>query len=80
MLESAKSLGNSLCDNIDDTFSHFEPVKRLAERISLRPSYILLAFFLITVIMLGTGIFSHLCVTLFGMAYPSYMTFKVLLY
>ncbi len=79
MLESAKAVSNSVFDNIDETFSHFAPVKRLAEKASIRPSYILLSFFLITVLLLGTGIFSHLCVTLFGMLYPSFMTYKVLL-
>lgn len=77
MLDSAKQLTNSLFDSIDASFNHLSPVKRLAERTNLRPSYFILAFFLITLISLGTGIFSHICVTLFGMIYPSYMTFKV---
>lgn len=77
MLDSAKDLTNSLFDSIDASFNHLAPVKRLAEKTNLRPSYFILAFFLITLISLGTGIFSHICVTLFGMIYPSYMTFKV---
>lgn len=77
MLDSAKQLTNSLFDSIDASFNHLSPVNRLAERTNLRPSYFILAFFLITLISLATGIFSHICVTLFGMIYPSYMTFKV---
>lgn len=77
MLDSVKSLSSSTFDNVDETFAPFTPLNRLAARLNLRPSYIILAFFAITVAMLAAGVFSHLCVTVFGMIYPSYMTFKV---
>jgi hypothetical protein len=77
MLDSVKSASSNLFDSIDETFNHFAPVKRLAERTNLRPSYFLLTFLILTLVLLGSGIFSHLTVTLFGMIYPSYMTFKV---
>ena len=77
MLNSVKSLSASTLDHVDETFSTFTPITRLARRLNLRPSYLLLAFFIATIAFLAAGIFSHLCVTLFGMIYPSYMTFKV---
>lgn len=80
MLDSVKSLSASTFDNVDETFSSFTPLNQLAQRLNLRPSYILITFFIGTVAMLATGVFSHLCVTVFGMIYPSYMTFKVLFF
>lgn len=43
----------------------------------MRPAYLLIGFLVVGIVMVGTGIFSHLFVALFGMIYPSYMTFKV---
>lgn len=80
MLESVQALSSSTLDHIDQTFESFTPINQLAKRINLRPSYLLLAFFITTVLTLAAGVFSHLCVTIFGMVYPSYMTFKVLLF
>lgn len=77
MLASAKALSASTFDHLDQTFHPVTPLNKLAQRLNLRPSYLLLAFFVVTVGMLAAGVFSHLCVTLFGMLYPSYMTFKV---
>lgn len=79
MLASVKSLSASTLDHLDETFHPVTPLTQLANRLNLRPAYILLAFFFITVGMLAAGVFSHLCVTVFGMLYPSYMTFKVTL-
>lgn len=77
MLASAKALSASTFDHLDETFHSVTPLNKLAQRLNLRPSYLLLVFFLLTVGMLAAGVFSHLCVTVFGMLYPSYMTFKV---
>jgi hypothetical protein len=77
MLSSAQNVSASLFNSIDESFENFTPLRELATRLNIRPSYILFGFFVGTILMLGTGIFSHLCVTIFGMIYPSFMTFKV---
>jgi len=66
-----------ILDDIDETFEDFTPLVALCQRTKVRPAYYVLGFFLISIITLGTGIFSHLFVALFGMAYPSYMSCKV---
>jgi hypothetical protein len=66
-----------ILEDIDETFEDFTPLTVLSERTKVRPAYFILGFFLASVVMLGTGIFSHLFVALFGMVYPSYMSCKV---
>ena len=77
ILESVKQFFNPLFDTVDERFRDFDPVVRPANACNLRPAYIIIPFFLMAVIALGTGVFSHLFVAIFGMIYPSYMTFKV---
>ena len=77
ILQKIKSYVDPLFDKIDNHFQHFEPLQKLSRLTKIRPAYYLIVFFLLAVIMLGTGYFSNLFVAVFGMIYPSYMTFKV---
>jgi len=66
-----------LLDAVDNSFSEFEPLTKLASLLRVRPAHIALTIFILGVISLGTGFFSKIFVALFGMIYPAYMTFKV---
>ena len=71
---------NPLFDAVDDHFKDFGPLTRAANLVKIRPAYIVLTFFILAVVMLGTGYFSNLFVAIFGMIYPAYMTFKVTIF
>ena len=66
-----------LFDAVDQSFNEFDPLCKLASLIKARPAHIALSFFVLGVIALGVGLLAGIFVTLFGMVYPAYMTFKV---
>lgn len=74
-----KDMLRPLFDAVDQSFENFEPLKKLADLIRVRPAHIALVFFIMGVIALGTGLLSNVFVALFGFVYPAYMTFKVVL-
>lgn len=76
-LQLVSDMLRPLFDAVDHSFNEFEPLKKLASIIHVRPAHIALSILLLGVIALGTGLFSGLFVALFGMVYPAYMTFKV---
>ena len=80
IINKIQSILNPLFDKIDHHFQHFEPLQKLSQLTKIRPAYYLLVFFILAVVMLGTGYFSNLFVAVFGMIYPAYMTFKVNMY
>ena len=77
VVKKIKELLNPLFDSVEEHFQHVEPITKLANLIKIRPAYIILTFFILAIIFLGTGIFSHVFVALFGFIYPAYMTFRV---
>jgi hypothetical protein len=77
-LNKVRDFFSPLFDTIDEHFRHFQPLTRTVNSVGLRPAHIILPFFLLAVVTLGTGMFSNLFVALFGMIYPVYMTFRVL--
>lgn len=76
-LNKVKETLKPLFDAIDDHFSSFEPLIKLAQLLKIRPAYIILTLFVMAVIALGTGLLSNVFVAIFGFIYPAYMTFKV---
>ncbi len=71
------ALVSSLCKNIDDDLSDFEWLNKISQETKLRPSYIALGFLAVVLFFTMIGYLAHLFVTIFGMPYPSYMSFKV---
>lgn len=73
-----KQLLSSVTDAVDDDFEDFKPVKSCADKLNVKPSYLILpAIVLILIIAVLTSVFAHYAITLFALIYPSYMSFKV---
>ena len=77
IINKVKEYLNPVFDRVDEHFKDFEPLNKLAQLTKIRPAYFIIVFFVLAVVLLGTGYFANLFVAVFGMIYPSYMTFKV---
>ena len=78
MVEKVKAILEPVLENIDNSFADVGPLTRLCGKLNIRPAYIILPLFILAVVSLGTGIFSHMFVAIVGMLYPAYQTYKVL--
>lgn len=70
-------LWNQTLDSVDQSFAHVEPLIKIYNVIKIRPAVFIIVFFILALISLGTGIFSHVFVSVVAMIYPAYATFKV---
>jgi len=67
----------SVSHNIDDDLQSFTPLKNICDQYKIKPSYIFVAVIVLAIIFTMFGLFQHIFVTVFGMLYPAYMSFKV---
>lgn len=77
-LNKLTQIFSSVGQNIDDDMSEFTPLKNLCDKFGLKPSYIVIPFIVIYLLMSLFGVFEHIFVTIFGMLFPAYMSFKVI--
>jgi hypothetical protein len=74
-----QQLIQSIKNNINQDFEDFTPIKKLSSRFSTEPSIIILALLaVILIISVLTSFLAHFLITLVGMVYPAYMSFKVM--
>ena len=64
-------------DKVEEPFSDVTPLRKFASRLSIKPGYIIIAFFALSIMLLAAKIFSNIFVAVFGMIYPAYMSYKV---
>ena len=62
---------------INDDLKDFAPLQSASKKFGQEPSHIVLATVGIVIILTLTGIFQHIFITLFGLLYPAYMSYKV---
>lgn len=73
-----QQLLSSVTDGIDEDFEDFEPLKKLSSKFNTKPSTIVLPLIIIVLfISVLTISLARFFITIVGMIYPSYMTFKV---
>lgn len=78
MAEKVLQIFASVAQNIDDDLQGFTPLKKICDQYKLKPSYIFIPLVLIVIISTFIGLCEHVFVTLFGLLYPAYMSFKVM--
>jgi hypothetical protein len=76
-LDKVVQIFSSVGQNIDDDMAEFTPLKNLCDKFGLKPSYIVIPFIVLSLLLSLFGLFGHIFVTIFGMLYPGYMSFKV---
>jgi len=73
-----KSTVEAIVSKVQTPFSDVTPLNQFANKFNIKPGYVILAFFSLSVILLAAKVFSHIFVAIFGMLYPAYMSYKVL--
>jgi len=74
LLETAERIVETVGKDIE----HFKPVQDLATKLNVKPGHVVLVGFVVMFLFVLTGIFSELVTSIFGFAYPAYMSFKAL--
>lgn len=72
-----RTILESITKNIDDDMDDFTPLKSISSKYNVKPSYIVVAAVAIIIVFTILGVFQHIFITLFGLLYPAYMSFKV---
>lgn len=77
MAERIIQIFTSVGQNIDDDLQGFTPLKNICDKFKIKPSWVFIPVVIIVILSTFIGLCEHLFVTLFGMVYPAYMSFKV---
>lgn len=80
MAERIIQIFTSVGQNIDDDLQGFTPLKNICDKFKIKPSWVFIPVVCIVILSTFIGLCEHLFVTLFGMLYPAYMSFKVVCY
>ena len=72
-----RSIFESVTKNINDDMDDFTPLKSACNKFNLEPSHVVLVGVAAVLLLTAFGVFQHIFVTLFGLLYPAYMSFKV---
>ena len=78
MLNQLNQIFISLTHNIEDDLKSLECCKYLCDQYKIKISWVFLALMNIILAFTIIGWFEHILVTIFGLAYPTYMSFKVI--
>ena len=76
--ESVKANVQAIVLKVEQPFSDVQPLNTVAARFNIKPGYIIIVFFVLSIILLAAKIFSNIFVAVFGMLYPAYMSYKVI--
>lgn len=79
-LKEIKSLISTMFTNIDDDLSEVGLFKSIKNATGIKPSRICIAVVLLITVLAVLEIAADILTTLFGMMYPAYRSFKVLLF
>ena len=69
----------SVAQNIDDDLQQFTPLKNLCDQYKIKPSWVFIPVVVLVILFTLIGLCEHIFVTVFGMLYPAYMSFKVMI-
>lgn len=75
-----KQLFKDFIDDIDNDLKDFKPLQTVSDKSNMDPAHIVLIVFGVVIVLTMTGLLGHIFVTIFGMLYPAYMSFKVFLF
>jgi len=72
-----RTIFEAITKNINEDMDDFAPLKSICKKYNQQPSHVVLIAVVVILFLTLTGIFQHVFVTLFGLLYPAYMSFKV---
>ena len=72
-----KGIFEAISKNINDDMDDFSPLKSVCKKFDLQPAHVVLLAVAGVLVLTILGVFQHIFVTLFGLLYPAYMSFKV---
>jgi hypothetical protein len=72
-----RTLFEGICKNVNEDVNDFTPLQSVSKKYKWQPAHIVLATGGIFAIFTILGLFQHVMVTVFGLIYPAYMSFKV---
>ena len=72
-----RSVFESITRNINEDMDDCAPVKSLSAKLRQEPSHMVIAIVVVVLVLTAIGFFQHIFITLFGLLYPAYMSFKV---
>jgi len=72
-----RTIFEAISKNINEDMNEFTPLKSVCQKYEKQPAHVVLAVVVGVLLLTLTGLFSHIFVTLFGLLYPAYMSFKV---
>lgn len=72
-----KNIIESITKNINEDLNDFMPLKSVCRKYNQQPAHVVLIVVGAVLLLTSIGLFQHVFVTLFGLLYPAYMSFKV---
>lgn len=72
-----KNILESITKNINEDLKDFTPLKSICQKYDQQPAHVVLIGVIVLILLTSIGLFQHVFITLFGLLYPGYMSFKV---
>lgn len=72
-----KNILESITKNINEDLKDFTPLKSVCQKYDQQPAHVVLIAVVAVLLLTSIGLFQHVFITLFGLLYPGYMSFKV---
>ena len=72
-----KNIIESITKNINEDLNDFTPLKSICRKYDQQPAHVVLIVVGAVLLLTSIGLFQHVLITLFGLLYPAYMSFKV---
>jgi receptor expression-enhancing protein 5/6 len=72
-----KNIIEGITKNINEDLKDFTPLKSICQKYDQQPAHVVLILVAGVLLLTSIGIFQHVFITLFGLLYPAYMSFKV---
>ncbi len=77
-MEAVLKIVQPIVESLSRDFEKCEPVVLIANKLKVKPGYVVGAFFLVGLLLILTGIASEFVTAVMGFLYPAYMSFKAL--
>ena len=72
-----KNIIEGITKNINEDLKDFTPLKSVCQKYNQQPAHVVIIFVATVLLLTSIGLFQHVFITLFGLLYPAYMSFKV---
>lgn len=72
-----KTIFENITKGIDEDVHDFTPVRSICDKYNIQPSHFILIVAGSILFFTAIGLFGHIIVTLIGLLYPAYMSYKV---